>query len=328
MEKNKKYSFSEVEKKDVFKEDTSKESNSKNRFLWLILLILTFGVFYSFFPLSIYNKSPLLISVLGSSIFTFFLFQLIYNFNNLSSQNINKLKTSIIFLFVIIWIFMTFVFWMNFSASESSEIRNYGVKAVGTIIDGKSLKGRRTTAYSIVVKFRTAEDVEIVVNKSVGEDEFSKFKIGQKIELVYSKNDPKIIELLTNKSAIKNYYGSEERELKISDLFVLLDSVDSARLKMLKKIAYEWKLNSDSTLYIRGKTAAISIAESDKLIYYSMGSEYWDFPEELETLGFKKIHSSDNIKTYESSTLIVNIQLVIKELQAHTITEIYKTNLN
>lgn len=328
MENNKKYSFSEVEKKDVFKEDKLKESNSKKRFLWLILLILTFGVFYSFIPLSIYNKSPLLISVLGSSVFTFLLFQLIYNFNNLSSQNINKLRTSIIFLFVIIWMFMTFLFWMHFSASESTEIRNNGIKAVGTILDGKSLKGRRSTAYSIVVKFNTVENVEIIVNESVGEEEFSKFKIGQKVELVYSKNDPKIIELLTNKSAIKNYYSSEERDLTISDLFILIDLVDSTRLKMLKKIAYEWKLNSDSTHYIKGKTAAISIAESEKLIFYSMGSEYWDFQEELETLGFKKTHDSDNIKTYESSTLIVNIQLVIKELQAHTITEIYKTNLN
>lgn len=322
MEQNKKYSFSEVEKQDILK-----ENKPKHRFLWLILLILTFGLFFTFIPLSIYNKAPMLISVLGSSLFTFFLFQLFYNFNNWSTQNINKLRTGIILLFVIIWMFMIFLFWMHFSTSESSEIRNNGVKAVGTILDGKSLKGRRSNAYSILVKFNTVENVEIVVNESVGEDEFSKFKIGQKVELVYSKNDPKIIELLTNKSAIKNYYGSEERDLTISDLFKLLDLDDSARLIMLKKIAYEWKFNSDSTFYMKGKTT-ISIEESNKLIFYSNGSEYWDFPEELEKLGFKKTHNSDNIKTYESSMIIVNIQLIRKELQVHTITDIHKTNLN
>ena len=173
MEQNKKYSFSEVEKQDILK-----ENKPKHRFLWLILLILTFGLFFTFIPLSIYNKAPMLISVLGSSLFTFFLFQLFYNFNNWSTQNINKLRTGIILLFVIIWMFMIFLFWMHFSTSESSEIRNNGVKAVGTILDGKSLKGRRSNAYSILVKFSTVENVEIVVNESVGEDEFSKFKIG------------------------------------------------------------------------------------------------------------------------------------------------------
>ncbi|SDC84239.1 hypothetical protein SAMN05216323_105524 [Williamwhitmania taraxaci] len=270
----------------------------------------------------------MLISVLASSVFTFFLFQLIYNFNNCSRQNINKLRTSIIFLFVIIWIFMIFLFWMHFSVSESSEIRNNGVKVAGTILEGKSIKGGRGRAYSVVVQFKTAENVVITVNESVDEDEFLKFKTGQKIELIYSLNDPKIIELLTNKSAIKNYYGSEERDLTISDLFKLLDLNDSASLTMLKKIAYEWKFNSDSTFYLKGKTTAISIDESDKLIFYSMGSEYWDFPEELETLGFKKTHDSDNMKTYESPMIIVNVQLIIKELQAYTTTEIYTTKLN
>lgn len=323
MEQNKKYSFSEVEKQDDFK-----YSNSKTKFLWLTLLVMTFGTFFTFIPLSTYNKAPMLISVLGSSLFTFFLFQLIYNFNNLSRDNVKRLKTSIIILFVIIWMFMIFLFWMHFSSSESSEIRKNGVKVVGTILEGKSIKGRRGSAYSVVVQFKTAESVDMIVNESVGEQEFSKFKIGQKIELVYSKNDPKIIELLTNKSAIKNYYDSEERELTISDLFKLFNMADSARLIMLKKIAYEWNINSDSTFYAKGNTTAIQIDEFGKLIYYSMSSEYWDFPKELEILGFKKTDDSDNIKIYESAIYIVKIQLIRKELQANTITEIYTTNLN
>jgi hypothetical protein len=63
------------------------------------------------------------------------------------------------------------------------------IRATGTVIEIKTSTGRTTSiTYSPVIKFRTFEGKECIYD--VSSFSYTKYQIGDKIEVLYSRNDP------------------------------------------------------------------------------------------------------------------------------------------
>lgn len=292
--------------------------------IWLILAILVFVLFYAFIPLSLYNETPFFVSITGAALFAFFIYKSIKDLLALSSLEKSKIMATSIIITVPTWMILTFVFWMNFSSHEGSELRENGVKVTGTILDGFSVENRKGGMYDVKIKFQTVEGKEITVNESVSENEFSRFKKGQEIELVYSKSDPNIVELLTNKSAIKKVYKTEERRLRVDDLFNLFNSDYVQMTDELERISHGWKISKDSTKIYQGQNYAIVHPEPNTIQLLSFGSEFWDFSKQLEELKFDNISSTDSTKMYDNDNFIVSLQFKRVDLKLLTITKVGK----
>ena len=267
------------------------KSTVVRRVIWISLTVFTFVLFYFLIPTSFYNAGPMVVSFFGAILFTVFLAQSIGDFrswdefNTKDSENESWQKKMMPFL-ILPGVLMILVFYMHFSSQEKSELKDSGIKVKGIVIDGTALESRRGGSYTITVKFKTKDGKVFVITENVSESEFSSFYKNQVVDLIYSKNDPQIIELLTSNEAIKDFTESEERDIEIKDMLELL--LSNNKRASLNKISYGWEYDNENSGWINRNESIILELYVDKLVAVAMGSEFDDYPEQLEELGIKE----------------------------------------
>lgn len=293
---------------------------NKRKAFWLSGVIATFVLFYFLIPNSVYNLSPIIISMIGAALLTFFLIQTIGDFK--SYREFNKpepdektVAHSIAPWMVLPGIVMVFVFAMNFSANEKEELGTHGQKVMGKIIDGSSYKTRRGGVYNVTVMFTTQDGKQMVVEEGVGEDEFKSFYKGQEVELVYSVKDPTILELLTNSSTIETYSGVKDREINPKDLMKLVTFSPDSVGPTLNKINYQWTYEKDDDAWInQRKDLLIKVQPNEMVNYLTFGDAFNTFPMELKKQKFEEIPSNDEkIKLYENEEFLASVETQVME---------------
>jgi hypothetical protein len=251
------------------------KSKKKRKLLWISLTVLTLILFLFLIPTSIYNTFPFIISVAGAALFTAFLVQSIADFRSFQELNTkNKEEQDWRHTYtpfsVLPGIAMIFIFYFNFLSNKTSELKEYGEKITGTIVNGSSFRMGRGKSFEIIVQFVTKDGKTRIASESIGESEFRKFYKGQQVELIYSTKNPGMVELLTNKTAIQDYTNSEERDVKIQDLIDLTAGQNVDVDNFLNKINYGWKLNCNDSIWINErKKAAIRINQPFGITYIS-----------------------------------------------------------
>ncbi|QDO94675.1 hypothetical protein FNB79_12130 [Formosa sediminum] len=255
--------------------------------LWIILLIITFILFYYLIPLEIYNKSPFIIAGIGGVIFTILLAQAIFNFKNWNDyvvktkySGIKKYKYTP--LLILPGLVMYFVFFINFSYQKKGNIKESGHKVTGEIIDLTSfqrLKGGGSS--SLTIKFSTKEGKELIVDQNV--NDISNYYKGQNIELMYSKENPEMINIIPT---VKIDYD----EIKINEIISLL-SVSDKNIH-LKKINPEWKKTENNT-WVKGQRDRIQITEKNEIACVISDDLIKTYRKELADLNFINMNIED-----------------------------------
>jgi hypothetical protein len=307
------------------------KSTKQRKLVWISFTILTFILFYFLIPNSLYNSFPFIISIAGGVLMTFFLMQSIGDFrsfeefNTESNEQEESVRKYVPYL-IIPGIAFIIIFYMNFSSRQKAELKEYGEKVMGTIVDGSSIKVKRGRTYSVTVRFITKGGKTYLAKETVSEHEFKNFHKGQQVELVYSKKDPFIIDLLTNKKSISEYTGSEEREMKIRDLLKLASGENINVYNFLNNINYGWKFNARDSVWINERTkVGLNIIHPYGLKYLSYSTEFMNFPKELNELGFTRIENEDNrIKVYVKDDYLVSFDTKVSGKVIETITTIQK----
>ena len=293
---------------------------TRRKALWLSGVIATFMLFYFLIPNSIYNLSPLLLSVVGAALWTFFLIQAIGDFKSFREFNKpepaeKKLAHRIAPWMVFPGIVMVFVFVFNFSSNEQEELLAHGLKTKGIIIDGSSMKSRRGGSYEVTVKFKTKDGKEMTVKESVGEDEFKRFYKGQEVELVYSSRSPAMLELLTNNNTIETYLGVKDRDINAKDLMKLVTFSPDSVGEVLNTINYQWTYEKEDNTWINErKNLLIKLQPNQTVNYLTSGEAFMTFPMELKKQEFEEIPSADKkVKLFENDEFLASLETQIME---------------
>ena len=293
---------------------------TRRKALWLSGVIATFMLFYFLIPNSIYNLSPLLLSVVGAALWTFFLIQAIGDFKSFREFNKpepaeKKLAHRIAPWMVFPGIVMVFVFVFNFSSNEQEELLAHGLKTKGIIIDGSSMKSRRGGSYEVTVKFKTKDGKEMTVKESVGEDEFKRFYKGQEVELVYSSRSPAMLELLTNNNTIETYLGVKDRDINAKDLMKLVTFSPDSVGEVLNTINYQWTYEKEENTWINErKNLLIKLQPNQTVNYLTSGEAFMTFPMELKKQEFEEIPSADKkVKLFENDEFLASLETQIME---------------
>ena len=293
---------------------------NKRKAFWLSGVIATFVLFYYLIPNSIYNLSPIIISVIGAVIWAFFLIQTIGDFKSYKDFNnpesgektlAHKIAPWAVFPAVV----MVFVFAMNFSSNEREELLAHGKKVTGKIIDGSSYTSRRGGTYDVTVTFKTDEGKLITVEESVGEDEFKSFYKGQEVELIYSVKNPSLIELLTNNSTIETYAGVKDREINPKDLMKLVTFSPDSVGPVLNKINYQWTYEKEDNIWINERKNLLIKVEPNQMVNYLTSIDaFHTFPMELKKQEFEEIPSTnEKVKLYENDEFLASVETQFME---------------
>jgi len=279
------------------------------------------------------------ISIIGSFCIVFSAaFVLIFRKRWLPSSLIHRRTknfdyTSLFVLSLIPVVILTFIIYLIIESGAYHTLKNTQEEVMGTVIDGLSreTKSRRGGLFDetfVVVEFTTKSGKRMVVKKDVSSYQFKDFYKGQELELIYSRENPKNIDLLIDKSAVKELMHTEERSIKPLDLFNLLAMDEKNILPELKKISYGWGYDSLSQIWTNSRaTSSIKIV-GNKLMYatiYDMGTNYL-FLKELDKTEFKRMSQSKSVidvGMFESEDYSIIQQIVNKE-QMFIITTVIK----
>ncbi|NER16264.1 DUF3592 domain-containing protein [Spongiivirga citrea] len=296
------------------------------RILWIALTVITFVIFYFLIPTNIYNVSPFIISTIGAIFFTIFLLQSIVNFESFDELNTkDKSKTdwrhSITPFFVVPAIIMLLVFNMHFSASERAELKEDGITVKGVIVDGKAYESRRGGTYSVTVKFKTKTGQAMRVSEGVSESEFDNLYKGQKVQLVYSKKNPSLIEILTSDSDIASYTGIESRDITPEDLMNLINKENHEVGKSLNEISYSWRFDKQDSVWINEKKSlAVKVKQNETIRYISFNHKSLLFGNELEKIGFNQVENEDKkLKLFEGEQHYAAVETTLQDMRVGTI---------
>jgi hypothetical protein len=291
------------------------------RIVWSTLAAFTFILFYAWVPVRTYNAAPLLVAALGGVLFTLFIFQALGDFTSIyelveynnSQEPETDEKRKLSFYAFIPGIIVILVFYMHFGSREEDALKADGVKVAARIIDGYSKKSRRTSTYEVTVFFQTVEGKSMTVKEEVTEDEFQRFHEGKIVEIIYSKKNPAMIELLTDDKAVKSYIGSQERDIKIQDLIMLLSVPELTLGDTLNTICYGWLYSKQEKVWMNERrNIAIYRVDSNTVRCLTLGQEYYSrFPKELEGMGYSKLENPDSTskaKLFTTEEFIVSLR--------------------
>lgn len=272
-------------------------------FFVLVTIALTTLILFLFVLPSAGYKHTTILSIIGAIILSA---SLIYSWVYYKSwekesikQELEIKKTShdgmsIFFIFIPIpAVIFAFIFSSILENGEDNLLKKTQVQAKGIIIAGSSntIGVRRSDINfsSVTVEFQTKTGEKIRATEDVSEYEFKEFYEGQKVDLIYSSEDPQNIALLTNKSDIKKFKDSEERDFEAADLITLMISNDGEVLGFLNSISFGWVFDQNTKSYINESKQMIFNKEADGIFLVTGEISMYKFPKQFMELKFKDI---------------------------------------
>jgi len=288
------------------------------RLIWGALLLLTFLIFYAWLPADLYLASKFFFGLIGGVICTFFLVQLIADFKDMDEArawNKGQLKDwyyKLLFAVIPVGIGLIITFAMHYSTLADNELKEYGVRVPGTVIDGYYKKSSKTSEYALTVGFYNKKGKYIRQQTEVGSSQYDLAGKGQHVELIYSSKHPSLIKILLGEDVIEEFTGIKSREITLDDMSKLLESSRDSILPLLNKISYHWTKAEDSSSYVNDARHLYITAEPHyRVTYVSTGSEYMDILLNLDTLGFKQ--DTTISKKLEAGESEKDIQYYVKD---------------
>jgi len=292
--------------------------------VWVSLTITFFVVFVFILP-SLNIISSVILSTIGALCISFFLFNSITYYKSWEKDFIIKVGkpkmnvSAFLALAFIPTIILYFIIDWRFSSMADSILKDTQEDAIATVIDGKSIKGKRFSFAEIRVKFTTKEGKEIEAVEDVTTYRFKEFYKGQVMNIVYSKDNPLNIDLLIDKENIQQLKNTQERGIEADDLINLITTNHDDVGSTLNKISIGWVYDEQQSSWLNEKRQCIIMKTSNGITFLSTKMEYnYTFPRELIRMGFKKTSTDDpedllntGNKTFENDKYIINVKSVV-----------------
>lgn len=220
---------------------------------------------------------------------------------------------------------------------ENNAFDKEGIIVTGTVVDGseqvttKKKWGVATgssSSFVLTIEYKTKDGQEREVSKSVSSEDFNDSYKGQPIDLIYYKEDPSMVKLITGTENIKKYKGVADRAILGSDIEKILNTPkDSIKTKILDKLATDWKEVSTPEYFgleNNSKKEAV-IIKGDKLIYATQkfNSDFRQFlaPLQIEKEATPPKELLDDAK--EEKKTIFNAQDETKVIQTKNFNVVY-----
>ncbi|MFK8046167.1 MAG: hypothetical protein AB8B72_11775 [Crocinitomicaceae bacterium] len=274
-----------------------------NRLKFLFALSIAFITFISyFFILPQFGfRHTTTIAIIGGILLSLSLFFALVYYNSWSEESVQfelnrdkNVKPDYSIMLAILPIpivIFTFIFTFPLEWGENNFLKETQEKAQGRVISRSSnniVTHKGTFNFSsVTVEFETKNGQSVIATEEISEREYKNFHEGQIVNLIYSKTDPENIDLLTHKSDIIKFTGSEERDFTAEDLLKLLDKTDDQILEKLNKVRYGWIYNSEENKYELSSKSMVFKKDSNRVeLQMGLMAMYY-FPNQFIELGFK-----------------------------------------
>lgn len=317
--------------------ETYPKKNKQSFIIWTILTVALFVIFFFILPKQNISHN-LLLSIIGAISLSFSAFHSLMYYKSWEEDFIKKVrkpKKDLNLFFAIsaipIVILYFIISWCLKNGADNI-LKNTQEDAIATIIDGSSVEGRRLNFADITVQFETKDGKEIIAVEDVSTYEFKQFYKGQKLNIIYSKDNPQNIDLLIDDENIRQLKDSQEREIVPTDLINLLSKDKEHVTSELNKINFGWAYNSDKSMWINEKRQNMILINDNQITFIAGTKDYnYTFPKKLLNMGFKKTNKKDPAdifetgeKTFENENYKVSIKSISDSSSTNSIIIINK----
>ncbi|MCU0321449.1 MAG: hypothetical protein MUE72_03485 [Chitinophagaceae bacterium] len=263
--------------------------------MWIAFTIAALILFFFILPLWDGTGSIKLLSILGVLLICSFTYFSFVYYKTWEPSFIEQYETPKIIMsswlfFMIFGILLYPLLSWRFSNAADSILKKTQQKTIGIVVSGTSVTSRKGLDFTYIdVEFETKEGVHVTATEDISKYDFKKFYIGQKINLIYSKDNPQNIDLLINESSVIEFTGSAEREITPTDLISFLSIKKENIQSELEKIKYGWQFNEKKKVWVNEKNNSyLSIADGG-IVFMSKSTILYTYPKQLEAMGFKRI---------------------------------------
>jgi len=303
--------------KAEFADDQVKKYKKRNMLMfgmWVALTLITF-VFFVFivpnFDAAVGNR--FLLCLLATILFCVFgMHAWAYN-KSWKEEYIRKYtKPNIQYQFfpilILPGVIIYFLFSWRFSSVQDDILKDTQVEVIGHVLNGRSVEIKRLVGgggadmSSITVDFIAKDGKRYVVTKDISSYELKNFYKDEEIRLIYSKRNPYNISLLNSASDVRNFKGTDERNITPADLLHLVSIKPEQMDDELKKINYGWIFNEEKQLWMNEKRKCAVALKGGMLRY--VGSDAVDYPAGLEKIGLKQVSKPDSTDVMHLGTKI------------------------
>lgn len=270
--------------------------------IWTILFLSFAVVFFFILPGLGISQNIFLISLVGTILLSISLLHVFVYYGSWKKLYIEKFGKPKLPVegYLIVNLFPGFIFYFIISSCLSSGadrmLKETQEDAVATVINGSSVEGKLNYA-SVTVEFTTKDGRVISAVEDVSTYEFKDFYLGQKLNIVYSKNDPHNIDLLIDGTAMYKMKGKTNREIEPDDLLKLSTVSYSDLGTELNKISNNWVFNDSEGVWVNDKSQqVISTRKNPDQVVLMMPTGYGnDFKmgDKFAAIGFEKIVAKD-----------------------------------
>jgi hypothetical protein len=308
----------------VHKLETYPKQNKFKFIFWTSLFVIFFILFFFILPKSNINVGIIALSITGAictSLSGFFSWIYYKSWSKDFIEKVGKPKVDLQIYFMLSAIpnvILYFIISWCFSSGNDSILKETQENAIATVLYGSAREGRRYSYANVTVEFETKEGKKIIAVEDVSTYQFKQFYEGQVLNIVYSKDNPKNIDLLIDEDNVKELKSTQEREIEPEDLIKLtsinFENIDSE----LKTISYGWHYDETNKAWIneRKKIAISKNNDANQLVLIASSNTYnYTFPKKFAKLGFVKTSKKDagdifevGEKIFENEKYIVSIQ--------------------
>jgi len=303
------------------------------RIFWMIVTITVAVLIIDLFVLPSADRIgySTMLSIVGSAAFVFCCYLVLLYYKTwtpdfLKHRDSPKWNFSFFPLFLVPAVIMYFVMSWIFDSRAKKDLAANMERVKGTIIDGHSYASRKFDFTAVTVQFTTKTGQQLSVEKDISKYSFQKFYKGQPVDVLYSRSNPQIVEILTDDLNAQEVTNSEEREIKIQDLLGLFEMNPDDISAKLNKITFGWDHSSPGDTWINNRKNLFLQANTQTLTFNTQSSAGLTFPKQLQQSGFKRIGEvsktpfSQAPQTFENEKFNVVLKMnVIQGQFLHTV---------
>lgn len=299
---------------------TFPKQNKLRYIVWTTLLLIFILLFFFILPKSNISDGIFPLSIFGAiciSLSGFFSFIYYKSWLEDFIVKVGKPKLDIqvyVLMSSLPNIILYFIISWCFSSANNTILKETQENAIATVLYGNSVEGKSINYADVTVEFTTKEGKKVIAVEDVSTYDFKQFYKGQIVNIIYSKDNPKNIDLLIDTDNIKELKNTQERELEPSDLINLVGEQFKNADSKLNKISYGWYFDETKKYWVNERKGNIIKIENDgnQLVFIESINNYsYTYPNKLLKMGFRDIgrHEYTGEKIFENEEYIIHILL-------------------
>jgi hypothetical protein len=200
----------------------------------------------------------------------------------------------LICLGVFVMVVSGFLYYASYDARRTSALGiNERAETKGIVVGRERMETfylssfQITVIYNATIMFKTSTGESVKIKKRIEARDYDIYRMGTVVDLLYSKRDPYIVELLNNDDSIRKYLGVQNRPVNLKDLLKLVDMSNVQAGSFLNSINYKWTYNeTDKRWENARRNISISIEEGVCVVYMTWFFGKDGFNEDFENMGF------------------------------------------